>query len=331
MGGVKGIAYVGALEELDNKGILDNIECIGGASAGAITALLLGLGYTGDELEQILSKMDFKSFLDDSAGLLRDTLRLVEDYGWYKGDSFRSWIADKIEAKTGNTESTFRDIHEMSETKGFREIYFIGTNLSTRFSEVFSYENSPDMVVADAVRISMSIPLFFKAVREKNDDIYVDGGVLSNYPIKLFDKASYVKDNGKETEYYKKQNKILQDYKSSAQKYIYNCETLGFRLDTAEEISMFHDHTPPPHHKIDNFGSYVISLADTLYDSQLNSHLHSDDWQRTVYIDSIGVKTTDFNLSDETKKKLIESGREYTKKYFEWYDNSKEAPFNKIG
>ena len=38
-GGAKGIAYLGAMEVLEKKDILKNIERIGGASAGAINAL----------------------------------------------------------------------------------------------------------------------------------------------------------------------------------------------------------------------------------------------------------------------------------------------------
>jgi len=68
-GGVKGIAYVGALEVLKSKGILQNINRVGGTSAGAINALLLGLNYSPTETKNILSKLNFKNFLDDSWGV----------------------------------------------------------------------------------------------------------------------------------------------------------------------------------------------------------------------------------------------------------------------
>ena len=47
----------------------------------------------------------------------------------------------------------------------------MGSNISTGYSEVFSYEHTPNTRVADAVRISMSIPLFFQAVKDFRDDI----------------------------------------------------------------------------------------------------------------------------------------------------------------
>ena len=60
-------------------------------------------------------------------------------------------------------------------------------------------------------------------------------------------------------------------------------------------------------------------------DSQENSHLHSDDWQRTIYIDTLGVGTTDFDISDKQKKALVESGKKGVKDYFDWYDNAQDA------
>ena len=100
-GGVKGIAYVGALDVLIDKGIISNIQRIGGTSAGAINAILLGLGFTPQETQDILWSLDFNEFLDDSWGNVRDTARLIEQFGWYKGDYFRDWIGKLIKEKTG--------------------------------------------------------------------------------------------------------------------------------------------------------------------------------------------------------------------------------------
>ena len=207
-GGVKGIAYVGALQELEGRGIMKNIKRVGGTSAGAINAVLLALGYTLKETQKILMELNFNNFMDDSWGIIRDSKRLIEKYGWYKGDFFRDWIGGLIRNKTGTENSTFNDLRN----QGLRELYLIGANLSTGFSEVFSCEHTPRVRVVDAVRISMSIPLFFAAVRNFREDVYVDGGVFNNYPIKLFDREKYIdpKDiskDARETEYYRKENK----------------------------------------------------------------------------------------------------------------------------
>lgn len=321
-GGVKGIAYVGAMEVLENLGILGDIQRAGGTSAGAINALLFGLNYTPNETKRILKKLNFKNFLDDDWGVIRDTKRLFEKYGVYKGDFFRKWVGKLIEAKTGNPDSTFNDLAAMRQQKGFRDVYFAGTNLSTGFSEVFSMEHTPRMPVADAVRISMSIPLFFASVRNFRDDVYVDGGVLDNYPIKLFDRAKYLSDSssGVKTEYYAAENAKLKRKRRKNSAYVFNTETLGFRLDSKEEIAVFRDQAEPKHHEIDSFLDYLVRLIGTMMEFQSSMHLHSDDWRRTIYVDTLGVKTTDFGLSGARKEALVKSGRESTKSYFNWLD-----------
>jgi len=326
-GGVKGIAYLGALEVLTEKEIISRIQRIGGTSAGAINSTLLGLGFTLDETRDILWGLNFNQLMDDSWGVIRDTNRLIEQFGWYKGDFFRAWIGKLINEKTGNSESTFADMEAMKEKRGFKSLYFMGTNLSTSFSEVFSAEHTPRMCVADAVRISMSIPLFFAAKRSSRGDVYVDGGVLNNYPVKLFDRKKYMEsDNFTETEYYKRINSGFEKADRPISSYVYNKETLGFRLDTKDKISVFRDHAEPPHNKIDNFFDYTWGLIHTVLEAQQSSHLHGDDWARTVYIDTLGISTTDFDLSDIRKNDLVESGKQGAIDYFAWYDNPDAKP-----
>jgi len=328
-GGVKGIAYLGAMEELCERDIPSQIIRVGGTSAGAINAVLIGLNYSQDEARDILWKLDFNNFLDDSWGFIRDFARLNSDFGWYKGDFFRKWVGSLIKEKTGNSESTFADVETLKKGKGFKSLYFAGTNLSTRFDEKFSFEHTPRMCVADAVRISMSIPLFFAAKRSFRGDVYVDGGVLDNYPIKLFDRKKYVDSskNYRRTKYYDNINAALSKDERTISEYVYNKETLGFRLDSKEEISVFRDHAEPPHYSIDDFFDYVWALIETFVEAQQSSHLHSDDWQRTIYIDTLGVRTTDFGLSDGKKNELFESGRKGVNDYFDWFDKNK--PVNK--
>ena len=335
-GGVKGIAYAGAMEVLEAKGVLPNIRRVGGTSAGAINAVLFGLGYSIEETKEILRTLDFKNFLDDSWGLAPDIHRLLSDFGWHKGDFFRNWISELIRQKTGNGESTFKDVAERGEGKGFKEIYIVGTNLSTHFAEVFSPEHTPRMVLADAVRISMSIPLFFASKRSLRGDLYVDGGLLDNYPIKLFDRKKYIADrnfraHSREPEYYKQHNSALKEMGKEISPYVYNKETLGFRLDSEREIGLYRDHGEPPANTVDDFFSYGWNLVETIMEGQANQHLHSDDWQRTIYIDTLGVKTTDFDLADEKKEALADSGRKHTQKYFDWYDNPRSKPVNRAG
>ena len=329
-GGVKGIAYVGAMQVLEGKGILSNIQRVGGTSAGAINATLFALGFTNIEQRGILGNLNFNNFMDDSWGVFRDIDRLINKFGWYKGDFFHQWISQHIKKKLGNANATFRDLRDAAKP----DLYVYGTNLSTCFGEVFSVEHTPTVRIADAVRISMSIPLFFAAFRNLRNDVYVDGGVLNNFPIKLFDRLKYISPENQarmavKRPHYEEENKHFLRKHPNSSPYVYNRETLGLRLDSKQEIGVFRYGSEPQHQKIDDFFDYIKALVTTILESQGNMHLHSDDWERTIYINTLGVGTTDFDISDDMKKKLEDSGKEGAKLYFDWFDNKNNKPFNR--
>lgn len=319
-GGVKGIAYVGAIDALDKAGILDSIERVGGTSAGAINTLLLAAGFSLSETKKVLWNLDFNDFKDDSWGVLKDLQRLKEEYGWYKGNFFRRWIGEQLENQGHSAHVTFQALQSATG----KALYVYATNLSTHFGEVYSPEHTPRMRVVDAVRRSMSIPLFFRAITDDRGDVFVDGGVLNNYPVKLFDRLKYLQNTAlvRIPNYYKDENKKLNLPKGNVRRYIYNKETLGFRLDSAKEIGVFRDGDSPASHDIDNLLDYTTHLVGTLMDSQDNQHLHSDDWHRTIYIDSLGVGTTDFDIKHNQKNALVRSGRNSTIDYLKWWDNT---------
>lgn len=328
-GGVKGIAYIGAMDVLERKGILQNIIRVGGTSAGAINAVLFGLNFSAQEIKEILMQLDFKNFLDESWGIMRDSARLMMEYGWYKGDYFRNWIGSLIKQKTGNSEASFADVARMAPKSGFRELYFIGTNLSTHSVEIFSYEHTSNMRVADAVRISMSIPFFFAAPHNANGDVYSDGGILLNYPVKLFDRQKYVYEHYSVPNYYHKENLALAAEGKQLSEYVYNKETLGFRLATQQEIAAFQDRREPARHQIKDLFAFTWNLVNTVMEDRQNTHLHDDDWHRTVFIDTLGVKTTDFGITPQQKTALIDSGRINSERYFTWFDNPSNQPQNR--
>jgi NTE family protein len=329
-GGVKGIAYVGAMEVLGRRRILADIARVGGTSAGAINATLFALGYTNPQTRRLLEQLDFNNFLDDEWGVVRDSRRLLSDFGWYKGDYFRSWTGRLIDKKLGSSTASFRDLQEA----GRPDLYVYGTNLSTKFGEVFSIEHTPDMPIADAVRISMSIPLFFAAVRNPRNEVYVDGGLLNNYPVKLFDRLKYI-DTGeqgvaaRQTDYYRRENRKFLRRHPDSSPYVYNRQTLGMRLDTRQEIAAFRDGNEPVRRTIDDFFDYGKALLGTVLEAQGAQHLHGDDWQRTVYIDTLDVATTDFDLSDKKKLALVASGRASANAYFGWFNDRSEEPVNR--
>jgi len=326
-GGVKGIGHVGALKYLEEVKILQNIKRFGGTSAGAIIALALGLGYNAKELESVVRDTKYRAFKDDNWGFIRDNIRLFFDgYGKYKGDFFTHWIEELIESKKFNKNITFKELFEQTG----KEIYFQGTNISTHRIQTFSHKDptTATMPISKAVRISMSIPYFFKAV-EWNGDYYVDGGILDNYPIDLFDWKSFVsqEENFTLTASDEKVNTLLRSITPSNELFfigendeiIYNKETLGIRLDSKEEIAITKHIANPKSHHIDHLIVFAWNLTETMLKAQTSMRLAERDSVRTIYVDTEFVSTFDFNITTEMQNKLLENGykaaEEYCKNY----------------
>jgi NTE family protein len=194
--GIRGIAYAGVIEELEKHGKLKNVQKVGGTSAGAITALMVSLGYSSQEIGDLISSTQFRKFNDGRFMFVGGLARMNKLYGWYRGDRFAQWTSKIIEEKTGNPEITFEEL----SAKGYKDLYVTATCLNKQKLLVFSKENYPKMKVKDAVRISISIPLYFKAVfidssgkvykkpaGKQNLDVVVDGGIIGNFPIAMFD------------------------------------------------------------------------------------------------------------------------------------------------
>jgi len=307
-GGVKGIAYGGALKVLNEMNILPGIIRVGGTSAGAINATLLALGFSFEEVSDIIASTNFNDFEDKSGFVINNMRRILKRYGWFKGDAFTAWIAEKIKKKTGKENFTFGELkNALSDgNSGFRELYLAVTNLSQQKVEIFSHERTPDVAIKDAVRMSMSIPLFFKAIKQGND-IMVDGGLAYNYPIDLFDNQKYLVNPDNKG-----------DYTADSTGYVYNFETLGFRLDSKETIKASKEDWSLVPMQIKNLKDHILGVLNFLMDYANKVHLRTPDWNRTIFIDTLDVKTTQFDLPKEKIDALIDSGRLNTEKYFEW-------------
>ncbi|MCH7859659.1 MAG: patatin-like phospholipase family protein [Candidatus Marinimicrobia bacterium] len=297
-GGVKGIAYGGALLELEAGDHLKEVTRVGGTSAGAITATLLAMGYTAQEVSDIVARTNFESFADNTRGVIRDALRLIRQFGFNKGDAFRKWIGQLIAERTGNARITFGEHHRWARDQGFPDLYVVGTNLSRQRAEVFSHErdDTRDMEVRQAVRISMSIPLYYRAVRTSEGDVMVDGGVTWNYPVDLFDQPAYL------------------DGADGGNGHV-NPRTLGLRLDSRTEIEHYKTGADLPTLKIKNIKSYTGALIGFLMAAANRVHLSEHDRKRTIFIDTIGVQTTEFKLSEQKIAALVASGRKAAQEY----------------
>jgi NTE family protein len=327
-GGVKGIAYAGALSVLESKGILGDITRVAGTSAGAITATLVAIGCSAKDVEQVVGGTSFRSFMDANFGLVRNTERLLHDYGWYKGDTFSEWIQKILDAHGWKSDLTFGELRKLVRNNPGsprKELTIVGSNISAEIPQVFSADTTPDTPIWRAVRISMSIPLFFAAVKdEASHSTYVDGGVTWNYPLDIFDERQYVEDP--------KAAQPVNYPTTWGPEHVYNKETLGLRLGTRDEILVEKGLATRPPREIHDFIGYLKGVVDFMLEVLNRSHLHDNDWHRTVFLDTLGVRSTQFDLSEDTVTKLVESGREGANAYFKWFEDAaaRPAPKNRM-
>jgi NTE family protein len=293
-GGVKGVAYGGVFEVLEQRQITPQIEWVAGTSAGAITATMMSLNYSAAEFLKIMMTLNFEKF-EDGCDLI-GPFRLIRHFGWFKGNYFLKLMESYIEKKTGDGRATFCDLVEKYRDRHFKRLYVFGTNLTQQAVQKFSYETTPEVAVADAVRISMSIPFFFEAryyQQNGSNDAYCDGGVLNNYPIDTFDEQHTAVDP------------------DSGEQMLHrtpNQETLGFHfVDPSQPAS-----------PINSLRSFTGGVIDALLDIQdILLKTNPGDERRSVFINDLGVKFTDFELSDQTKRALIDQGRTATTEYLD--------------
>lgn len=316
-GGVKGIAYGGALSELEKLGFLKDIKRVAGTSAGAITATLLAVGYSTDEITKIIGNTDFSKFEDNTFMFFRDIFRLIKKYGWNQGVAFQKWIGKLIENKTGNGNITFAELYENKEKFNYKELFIVCSNITRQRADVLSFETTPNLPIKDAVRMSMSIPIYFASVINSDGDVIVDGGVTMNYPIQIFDYNRYIENpsNGMRVNY------------NSDDDYVFNHETLGFRVDTQEERNYLVPTWKGDPTMTKNLKRFIGALINFTMEMVNKKHLHSNDWNRTIFIDSANIKSTEFKLTPGKINILLENGKKAVYSYFNWKNNDPKWSF----
>lgn len=285
-GGVKGVAYAGAVEVLEEYDMLKNIEKVAGTSAGSIVACLVALNFTGEDIWNIVKAMPMKSF-EDKAWFGSK----LHNYGIHPAKTFLKWLEDTVKEKGITPTTTFAD---MQAKKEFKELHVFASDIYAHKVQEFSPQTTPKTYVIEAIRASMSIPLFFYAWKfsnnEPNDHLYVDGGMVYNYPITAFDPKPADPD----------------------QPILPNMETLGFHLDNLsgeENVNKF---------GYGHWVDYVKNTFETLMRSQNIEFLRDpQNLQRSIRINDLGVSATNFDLSDAMKEHLRGNGRKATESFME--------------
>src|SRR3989344_1272490 len=289
-GGVKGTALVGAIAKTFELGY--TFSYVAGTSAGAIVASLIAAGYKATELKNILDGVDYLKFMDegpeDKIPLVGKVVSIISQKGIYEGDYFESWLRDLLARKNVKT---FRDLRVKNLRKDARYPYslqVIASDVSRGKLLVLPGDfrdyglNPDDVEVARAVRMSMSIPYFYEPATlpyAGGKSFIVDGGILSNFPVWIYDEDPMYPE----------------------------VPTFGYKLVDPDEGRP---------HKIDG----PVSLFDALFATMMEAHdaryIEDADFMRAIPIPTLGVQTTDFNISSEKKGALYSAGYEAAEKFF---------------
>lgn len=174
-GGIKGLAFIGALKYFIQKRFI-NIELIDnfvGTSIGAMICFLLSLGFNIEELINILINFNVSKLEPD---ITIDNLILF--HGINDGNKIIYLLSEFLYTKYKINDISFIDHYKLTKKK----LVIIGTNFSKGSEAVFNYLVTPNMSVITALRISISIPVIFIPVLY-NNDYYIDGAFTNNFPL----------------------------------------------------------------------------------------------------------------------------------------------------
>jgi NTE family protein len=293
-GGVKGIGLAGAYAGLEEAGYAPGR--VAGTSAGAITAALIAAGYTAAELKEVVLSLDFRQFEDkgweDRVPLLHNPLSLLLDQGIYEGEKFLGWMREMLARKDV---FTFGHLKTGSDDPRYAyKLQVIVSDVSARELLVLPRDAQqlgldPDKLeVSLAVRMSMSIPIFFEPVRVHNtltnwEHILVDGGMLSNFPVWLFDSDDVPK-----------------------------CPTFGLLLVEPDPRTPITARLPKPEASprgAKGLIQLLSGMVHTMMEAHDRMYVQKEQFAPTIGIPTLGVGTTEFDIARERALALYESGR----------------------
>jgi NTE family protein len=304
-GGVKGIGLVGAAMVLAEHGYV--FPRVAGTSAGAIVASLIAAhqvaGRPLSGIETIMDSLDYRSFQDETslehhAGPPGEIAELVLHMGIAKGDYLVEWLGNVLDGLGVRTFADLRiaddDDHGTSlpPEQRYRLVVHtsdIGRGVLVRLPwDYHYYGQDPDAArVVDAVRASMSIPFFFRPVTVRTptgESTWVDGGMLSNFPITVFDRT-----DGKQSRW----------------------PTWGVKL-SARPASVQVDHPAGDTFKL------AIACLHTLMSGWDRYHLDDEGvTARTMFVDTDKIGSTDFAITPDQQQLLFANGRQAATSFLE--------------
>ena len=171
-GGTRCLVFVEALLVLETAGVLERVDEYWGTSAGSFLATIMALSASISRVREFMYATDYIKFRDIDVNNL---LNINKSWGLDNGDSLIGEIERILElVKPGASAYLMSDIPNLTA---------VIANLSTHDIILCSAKTHPNLRVVDAIRASMSLPIFFRPyIHKETGHIWVDGAVGANFP-----------------------------------------------------------------------------------------------------------------------------------------------------
>lgn len=172
-GGIRVVSYIGALEVLEDKGLLNKIREICGVSAGGMIGFSLSLGYTLKEIAQVCTQFDFSQIRHLE---LEEMVEFTDKYGFDTGEKLRAFLRSLLKQKGHRPESTFEDL------KGCKpQVRIYATDVNTCEIKEYSLIKTPKVQIVEALFATMALPIYFMpSVDQETGHLMLDGGIINN-------------------------------------------------------------------------------------------------------------------------------------------------------
>lgn len=174
-GGIKGICHIGALKALEDIGLLKNITTYVGSSAGAMAAVFLYIGYSAKEIYELFEMINLSKVKDIAF------TNLLTQYGIDNGKPLEMIFEKLCLGKNVDPKVTFKEMFN----KTHKTLIITTTCVNDKKVHYLSHETTPNLRILTALRMSISIPIYFTPVRYKKK-YYIDGACIDSFPIHLF-------------------------------------------------------------------------------------------------------------------------------------------------
>ena len=269
-GAIRGLAYLGAMQAMQELGV--TIKAFAGSSVGAVFAAFASLDYTYDEFREIFNEVNFDLFRDVR-------FDLAKKFAISKGEHFLNWIRCGIEKKyygekyekSKNEPVTFKDIE--------KDFFVITTNINGCEPYIFSKYTTPDFEVAQAVRISTSLPGLLEPF-EYDKKVLIDGDMMKSWPMWRVCEILCPKDS----------------------------RIIEFRLEGGK-------YWPDVKNSVEYLNAVFATLSNFATDYIMQTYQPKDKFDY-VKIDTDHILPVQFTLPQEEREKLIQLGYDTTIDYF---------------